>query len=78
MGASKTRKRKLNFIPVAYEAEIFKDRDYLLHLPNGETVCVAYDDEEGPTFHVIMWPGENKTYIEAQNHSHFENAGEMR
>lgn len=61
------KRRSVDFAAIAYETQIAKDRDYLLHLPNGETVWLAYSDEEGPIVEVGMWPGEEKTYIEVRN-----------
>jgi hypothetical protein len=75
---SKTRVHDFDFTPLAYEAEIVKSRDYLLHLPNGETVCLSYDEDHGPVLSVTMWPGENKTFINVRNQHVYQNAEDMR
>lgn len=74
----KAKRRAIKFKPLAYEAEILNDRDYLLHLPNGETACVMFDDTEGPTLHVIMWPGDRKTFIDAKNRYPYLDAEKLR
>lgn len=76
--ARTSKTRKIGFRPLAYEAEILNERDYLLHLPNGETVSVMYDDNEGPTLHVILWPGDTKTFIDAKNKQVYNNAEDLR
>ena len=76
MNDNKERQTKrVNLLPIAYEADIIKDKDYLLHLPNGETAWLTYSEKNGPTLYIGMWPGEDKTYIEARNqrrHMHQE------
>jgi hypothetical protein len=64
--------------PLAFEARIKKDCDYLLHLPNGETAYVAYTEDQGPTLFVGLWPGEEKTFIDARNKHKFDEAHELR
>lgn len=74
----KVLKNEMQLRPLAFEADIVKERDYLLHLPNGETACVYYSEEHGPTLFVGLWPGEEKTFIDARNKHRFEQAHELR
>lgn len=74
----KHRDRGSFFRPFAYEADIAKDHDYLLHLPNGETAHLMYSEDQSPTLSVAMWPGEDKTYIDARNQRKYVNAEQMR
>ena len=78
MKVSKTRRRKVDLRPLAYETDIVKDKDYLLHLPNGETVHVYYNDNNGPMLSITPWPGESKTYIRVRNQHTYSDAEEMR
>lgn len=71
-----TKRAKLK--PFAYEVEIVKDHDYMLNLPNGETACLFYTEENGPTLSLVMWPGENKTYIDARNNGRYARPEELR
>ena len=76
---SRTKRRKVNLRPLAFETDIIKDKDYLLHLPNGETVHLYYtDDDNGPKLSINTWPGENKTYIRVSNQHTYGNVEEMR
>jgi hypothetical protein len=77
-GDTKRKGRKIDFTPLAYETDIIKDRDYLLHLPNGETACLSYDDGEGPTLHVVLLPGDKKTFIDTKNMNLYCDAEELR
>lgn len=75
---SKRNTRRAKLKAFAYEVKIVSDIDYMLKLPNGETACLAYSEDQGPTLSLVMWPGENKTYIEVRNKRQFEHAEELR
>lgn len=73
----KSRRRTLGLAPIAFEANLEKDCDYLFYLPNGETMWLTYSEDKGPTVQAGMWPGDDKTYIEAQNRQRYTNAEEL-
>lgn len=62
----KADRRKLEFTPITFETEISKGCNYLITLPNGETVWLMYS-EEGSTLSVSMYSSNDKTYIEVLN-----------
>ncbi len=75
----KTERRiAADFTAIAYETDVAKDCDYLLHMPNGETMWLECTDEEGPTIKVGMWPGDDETYIEVRNDWRYVNNKDLR
>lgn len=41
-------------------------------------VHIMYSESQSPTLSVAMWPGEDKTYIDARNQRKYVNAEQMR
>lgn len=73
-----SRRKKLAIKPEVVNADIEAKVCYNLNLPNGETAQIIYDEDEGPTLHVEMWPGDDKTYLQVRGSERFVNAIDLR